>query len=219
MSNTKTSDTKSNILDAAEVLFAEHGYSQTSLRIITTVANVNLAAVNYHFGSKKALIQSVIDRYFDVFTGELATQFSLLETQYQKNSITTRELLESLIIPILKMNDHREDGSATFMKLLGHAYTESQGHLKVFLTLKYGNLLTQFSSLFKKANPNVDDREIFWRMHFMLGTFVFALAGHQALSDIAEVEFEEKVDTKGIILHLIPFLSAAMQSDPELDCT
>ncbi|MFC7159731.1 TetR/AcrR family transcriptional regulator [Pseudidiomarina halophila] len=50
---TKRATTKDKILDAAEVLFAEHGFKQTSLRQITAEAEVNLASVNYHFGSKK----------------------------------------------------------------------------------------------------------------------------------------------------------------------
>ena len=52
-------DTKEKILDAAERLFAEHGFASTSMRDITTEADVNLAAVNYHFGSKLALLQAV----------------------------------------------------------------------------------------------------------------------------------------------------------------
>ena len=55
-------DTKSRILDAAEELFMEHGFEATSLRLITTAANVNLAAVNYHFGSKEELFQAVLTR-------------------------------------------------------------------------------------------------------------------------------------------------------------
>lgn len=47
------SDTVTRILDTAEVLFAERGFAETSLRNITSKARVNLAAVNYHFGSKK----------------------------------------------------------------------------------------------------------------------------------------------------------------------
>lgn len=53
------SETVERILDAAEQLFAERGFAETSLRLITSKAGVNLAAVNYHFGSKKALIQAV----------------------------------------------------------------------------------------------------------------------------------------------------------------
>ena len=52
------SETVERILDAAEQLFAEKGFAETSLRLITSKAGVNLAAVNYHFGSKKALIQA-----------------------------------------------------------------------------------------------------------------------------------------------------------------
>ncbi|HCH31325.1 MAG TPA: TetR family transcriptional regulator, partial [Oceanospirillaceae bacterium] len=54
-----TNSTIDRILDAAEVEFAAHGFVETSLRTITTKAKVNLAAVNYHFGSKKGLIQAV----------------------------------------------------------------------------------------------------------------------------------------------------------------
>src|SRR5580765_1237727 len=60
-----TTDTKSKILDAAEELFMEHGFEATSLRLITTAATVNLAAVNYHFGSKEELFQAVLTRRLD----------------------------------------------------------------------------------------------------------------------------------------------------------
>ena len=53
MSETKTQpDTRERILDAAERLFMESGYEGASMRMITGEAEVNLAAVNHHFGSK-----------------------------------------------------------------------------------------------------------------------------------------------------------------------
>jgi len=58
-------DTKRRILDAAEELFMEHGFEATSLRLITTAAGVNLAAANYHFGSKEELFQAVFTRRLD----------------------------------------------------------------------------------------------------------------------------------------------------------
>ena len=58
-------DTKDRILDAAERLFADKGYSATSLRDITQEAEVNLAAVNYHFGSKEALLTALLERRLD----------------------------------------------------------------------------------------------------------------------------------------------------------
>ena len=60
-----SADTKTRILDAAEGLFMEHGFEATSLRSLTSSAGVNLAAVNYHFGSKEELFQAVRTRRLD----------------------------------------------------------------------------------------------------------------------------------------------------------
>ncbi|MFL6529487.1 MAG: TetR family transcriptional regulator, partial [Chthoniobacterales bacterium] len=51
----KLSQTKVAVLDAAERLFASHGFEATSLRAITSEAQANLGAVNYHFASKDEL--------------------------------------------------------------------------------------------------------------------------------------------------------------------
>ena len=64
--------TKDRILDAAESLFMEHGFEATSLRSITAAAGVNLAAVNYHFGSKEELFQAVLTRRLDPMNQERA---------------------------------------------------------------------------------------------------------------------------------------------------
>src|SRR5881397_2569423 len=70
--------TKLRILDTAESLFMEHGFEATSLRSITAAADVNLAAVNYHFGSKEELFQAVLTRRLDPMNQErvdLLTEF------------------------------------------------------------------------------------------------------------------------------------------------
>lgn len=206
--------TKEKILNAAEVLFAEQGFTETSMRLITSVAKVNLAAVNYHFGSKKDLIQAVIDRFFIRISGRVHVSFSELEKQ---SDVDMREILDALLIPIIELDEVSDDSAANFMRLLGRAYTESQGHLKVFLSEKYGHILSQFTRLVHKANPELGNNEVFWRLHFMLGTLVFAMAGHQALRDIAEADLNENVDTKRMIEYLIPFLTASMQSTSSLE--
>ena len=58
-------ETRTRILDAAEELFMQHGFEGTSMRQLTSRAGVNLAAVNYHFGSKDALIEAVFRRRLD----------------------------------------------------------------------------------------------------------------------------------------------------------
>ena len=59
--------TKAAVFNAAERLFALHGFQNVSVRDITAEAGVNLASVNYHFGSKDALLFEIFRRR----TGEL----------------------------------------------------------------------------------------------------------------------------------------------------
>jgi AcrR family transcriptional regulator len=65
-------DTRSRILDAAESLFMEYGFDGTSMRLITGQAGVNLAAINYHFGSKELLFQEVFRRRLTDLNREIA---------------------------------------------------------------------------------------------------------------------------------------------------
>ena len=81
--------TQKRILDTAERLFAKEGFEQTSLRQITQEADVNLASVNYHFGSKKALIQAVVARYMDVFMPALDEELRGLDDE---SALTTLQV-------------------------------------------------------------------------------------------------------------------------------
>ena len=70
METTQVSETHERILDVAERLFMEYGYEGTSTRMVTSEAKVNLAAVNYHFGSKEALMQAVLRRRLVILNRE-----------------------------------------------------------------------------------------------------------------------------------------------------
>lgn len=198
--------TKSEILDAAELLFSEHGFADTSLRTITSQASVNLAAVNYHFGSKKLLIQEVLRRYLDVFIPEVNKQLESLTVATSTPNM--QQVFSSLIQPLLLLNKTRPDGTAIFVRLLGRGYSESQGHLRKYIMFHYGDVLKRFVDAIKLAAPELTSSEIFWRIHFAIGTFVFTMASSKALLEIAEADYQQAEDIEGIIHRLIPYISA-----------
>lgn len=74
--NEKGPDTATALLDAATELFAEHGYAGTSIRMITGAAGANLAAVTYHFGTKRALYGAVLERVFGPLAADAAAALS-----------------------------------------------------------------------------------------------------------------------------------------------
>ncbi|HHQ4451456.1 MULTISPECIES: TetR/AcrR family transcriptional regulator [Aeromonas] len=205
-------DTKNRILDAAEVLFAERGFSDTSLRLITSEADVNLASVNYHFGSKKELIQAVLDRYLSLFMPDLDARLRVLMEQEQ---LTLLQLFESFVEPLMKLSVVRANGPAIFMQLLGRGYIDSQGHLRRFITAHYGPILQRITQAISKANPALSPADLFWRLHFTLGTVVFTMASADALRDIALADFGQQLDVEGLVRNVIPYLASGVGAPVE----
>ena len=97
MADQKTNhDTRERILDVAELLFMAHGYEGTSMRVITTGAEVNLAAVNYHFGSKEALLCEVFRRRLSWLNRERLHALDLLEAEAAGAPLKPSQILEQL---------------------------------------------------------------------------------------------------------------------------
>lgn len=205
-------DTKNRILDAAEVLFAERGFADTSLRLITSEADVNLASVNYHFGSKKELIQAVLDRYLSLFMPDLDARLRVLMEQEQ---LILLQLFESFVEPLMKLSAVRANGPAIFMQLLGRGYIDSQGHLRRFITAHYGPILQRITQAISKANPALSPADLFWRLHFTLGTVVFTMASADALRDIALADFGQQLDVEGLVRNVIPYLASGVGAPVE----
>ncbi|QGX41164.1 TetR/AcrR family transcriptional regulator [Permianibacter aggregans] len=202
--------TRDRIIAAAEFLFADRGFAETSLRLITSRANVNLASVNYHFGSKKSLIQAVFDRFMAQLTAELVREMEPL----RKNSSMphVEQVLATFLRPLQALDRLEPQGAAIFMRLLGRAYAEEQGHLRRFILSKYGNALDEFRDLLRRAHPDIPAQEVFWRLHFMLGALVFAIGGGNALRDIAAADFQENIELHEVVARLIPFLAAGFKA-------
>ena len=206
------SDTVERILDAAEILFAEKGFSETSLRLITSKAQVNLAAVNYHFGSKKSLIQAVFSR----FLGPLCLS---LDAELERRSVgdqpawTVESLLELLVEQTLAVKPRSGNDLSIFMRLLGLAFSQSQGHLRRYLNEMYGKVFHRYMLLLHTAAPEIQPIELFWRVHFMMGAAAFSMSSIKALRAIVETEYQVHMTTEQVMRLMVPFLAAGMRAD------
>jgi len=199
--------TKNKILDAAENLFADKGFNGTSLREITSQAEVNLAAVNYHFGSKKELIKAVMSRYMNELSPRLE---SALIQVCDGDKPTLVEVFSAFIDPLLSLNDFKNNGTSNFLQLLGRGYTDSQGFLRWFLTTQYPGVIDNFVLAVQKAYPELTAEEMFWRLHFTMGTVVFTMSSSDALIDIAKSDFEKNLQISDVISNVIPYVAAGV---------
>lgn len=206
-------DTITRILDAAEQLFAEKGFAETSLRMITTRAKVNLAAVNYHFGSKKDLIQAVFARFLSPFTQKLTKELD--EVVAHSPNPSFHDVLGVLAKTMLHGVDHPlgYQKLSIFMRLLGLAYTQAQGHLRRFLRENYLGPYSRFIGYLKMAHPTLSSKEIFWRIHFAIGAVVFTMSSIEVLRNMAEADTGEDSSIEYVMQQLIPFLAAALEQE------
>ena len=205
-------DTKERILSAAESLFMERGYAATSLRMITAKAKVNLAAVNYHFGSKDALIREVFERRVGPLNSARIAHLDRLESGACGRPLTTEQILEAIVAPALQVSKDPLGGGAVFLRLLGQAFSEPARSMSEILPARYHQVVVRFKEALMRALPDLPDQELTWRMHFMFGALSYTMAGHDALNLIATCKLEGVDQPESIIRRLVPFLSAGLQA-------
>jgi AcrR family transcriptional regulator len=170
------SDTKLRILDAAERLFARHGFHRTSIKRLASEAKVNLAAVNYHFGSKTTLIEKVVERRWRPINQK---RMEGLET-IRRNAAPkdagplVRECLRAFIEPAFTP-DMRTREKRCFLALAAHAFSEPDDTIR---TIFINQFKTPFKLLFEvlhDALPDLAEDALFWRLHFVIGSMTHCM--------------------------------------------
>ncbi|ENO76945.1 TetR/AcrR family transcriptional regulator [Thauera mechernichensis] len=205
-------ETRGRILDAAEALFVEHGLDATSMRMITTEAGVNLAAVNYHFGSKDSLIHEVFRRRLGELNQSRLAALERAEQRARANGaqIKPSQVLEAFFTPSLEMATDTVHGGRTFMQLLGRTYTEPNAFVRKFLAEEYAQTLQRFLQALYDSLPGVPREEILWRFHFMMGATSYAIAGTDALQLFAG-RFDDE-DPAHMLPRLMSFLLGGLRA-------
>jgi len=204
-------DTRERILRAAEALFMDRGFASTSLRMITARAKVNLAAVNYHFGSKEALIREVFGRHLGPLNQARIAYLDRLEADAGGRALSPAKIIEAIVTPPLMVSRDPLKGGAVFLRLLGRAFSEPAEHMREFLPAQYREVVVRFKQALVRALPDVPEPELVWRMHFMFGAMSYAMAGNDALQLIATCNIEGADDAEAVIRRLVPFLTAGLQ--------
>ncbi len=166
-----TPETKERILAAAETLFAEHGFDGTSLRQVTQKAEVNLAAVNYHFGGKEALICEVLTSRLDELN---RLRLAALERYLQQPEPQISGVLTAFIEPALESGG---DANPIFFRVLARAYVYDDQRLHDLISKRYGHVIKRFAGELQTLLPWLPPQELHWRLDFVIGALTYAMAG------------------------------------------
>jgi len=202
-------ETRTRILDAAEELFMQHGFEGTSMRLLTAKAGVNLAAVNYHFGSKHALIEAVFRRRLDPMNA--ARIAALDELEKDGRALPPEAIIRAFVGPSLRMIEDAK-GGRNFIRLLGRTYTEPTKTVRALIGQMYGPAMERYKSALERALPQMPREELVWRLHFMFGTLAYTLAATDTVQLIAGCKPEDRYDARLLEERLTAFLAAGLQA-------
>ncbi len=198
--------TKERILSAAERLFAEHGFAETSLREVTSRADVNLAAVNYHFGSKSNLVNEVFRRRLDELSANRLAALAAAEGEFGGS---LDKVLAAFIEPALALSVDRQGGSV-FVRVIARAYAEKDDSLRKFLSDNYGHVMREFARAIAVCLPGLSREQLYWRLDFLAGALTYAMADFGQIKRPGNVS--EKAHYERAAAELIRFAAGGLRA-------
>ncbi|MDD2389699.1 MAG: TetR/AcrR family transcriptional regulator [Desulfobacterales bacterium] len=202
-------DTKTRILDAAETLMLQHGADRTSLRMITTRADVNLAAINYHFGSKENLVDAVLARYIGPIIDSQLALLEKAEAAAGKNGPPLNDIIRGYLIPLIAFVERNPHHCEVFTKILRplkdvDRFQNWVAELQKPLTARFGEALL-------RVLPDVPRETVLVRMALMMSTASVFFHAWQ-LEDVERV-YSISVSKEKLLQHTVAFISAGFQGN------
>jgi AcrR family transcriptional regulator len=202
---TGSGDTRKRLLEATEWLFIEGGYDAMSLRHITARAGANLAAVNYHFGSKEALMQELLSQRLDPLNRDRLHLLSACERQHPEG-LGAAAVLGMLFIPAFRLNRDESCGPA-YMRLLGRVYSDPSLFIRNYLQQHYRPISGRFFEAFSRALPALSRQDLGLRLHFALKALSGMLAGEDMRVLVTSINQGTTITDAELLARLISLLS------------
>ncbi|MFC4467780.1 TetR/AcrR family transcriptional regulator [Streptomyces xiangluensis] len=211
MDTSRPGSTRDRLLDAAERLFAEHGFAATSLRTLTEAAGANVAAVNYHFGSKEGLLRAVAERAMASVNAERLRLLEDLRASGHKP--TAEELVRAFVATGASIVERSGERGPTIARFLGRVMFEPDPAIRRLFGTEVAPVEGQYLDALQAALPELPPDEVAFRYRAMVGLLGLHQSG--TLGDLHPWRPTETAgDTDPETERLIALLTAGLQTPP-----
>jgi AcrR family transcriptional regulator len=201
-------ETRSRLLDAAEQLFAEHGFNGVSMRTITGTAGVNLAAAHYHFQGKEGLYRAVFERRVVPMNEERARLLqACLDEEARTGQLDPSAVLDAFIGPAIRIS--AAPGADNFRRLSGRASADPSPEARRTIYELYDTVAARFVDILARACPHLAKEDLFWRLACIYGAMMYVRADSGRLQQLLGSEYS-MADSSAAMHHIIPVLAAGL---------
>ncbi len=204
--------TADRLLDAAEKLFGERGIDASSLREITGEAGANIAAVNYHFGSKEGLLEAAFARRMEPLNAERIALIDAAEAAGGDAGPDLRAVMYAFLKPTVYLwTAHPE-----YMRFIGrlHGDPDECRWETFFQGARFPELIGRIRKALRRALPDQSSGDLWWGMVFTVGAMIHTWAMGEKMAEFSqgEARFESK---EAMVEKLVSFCTAGMEVRPE----
>jgi AcrR family transcriptional regulator len=201
---------RQRLINASEQLFADHGWNAVSIRTIVAAAEVNLAALHYHFGSKEQLLSEIFAARAKPIAEERVRLLNEVLSSPENPPLLER-ILEAFLRPALTIGSDLRFGGRAFVKLRARLATEPEAVSRKILANAFDESSGEFLTAFGRALPDIPQADIEWRFHFMLGAMFYTMADAGRIQSLTNGRCDPG-NVEAALKYIIPFLAAGFRS-------
>lgn len=208
-------DTKDRLRAAAEVLFAAKGFRGISVREITDQAGANLAAVNYHFGSKAGLLIEILEQHIGALNDERIAMLDRLEAKSAASGEPMRleEVLRAFLEPAVRR--FLDEGGEDYPALLARLHQDPTPELTEGLARIFAPVAERFFTAIRTLAPHLDDTALLARSVFLKGAMLHIISDGDRLASALTMGQVRLQDPERVLSELIAFCAAGYRAPAE----
>lgn len=203
-------DAKERIFAAAERLFCEQGYAAASMRMIATEAGVPLASINYHYGSKRDLMEAVYAHVLGA-DGTRSGYLAKLDRESGGAPLGVRRIVDTFVESVLRLSRKDTVSGAMFKQLLGRAFFEPGDD---FIPEEYLRIMDWYQRALQRSLPDLPEDELLRRMHFFVGIVAYVMAGRDVMHLLGRCPAGVPNDADSLLRALVPFIVGGLEAPP-----
>ena len=197
--------TKTRLLDAAEQLFAEHGLDGVSVRSIAAAAHVDVALINYHFGSKLGLFKAVFHRRADPLNA-MRLQALHRALPRSRGRPDLERVVYALAAPNIYLRHLPDMGGIAFGRIVVREVTDPKEQERGLVSETFDPVVRKFMAALAQALPGASEKALHCAYHFAIGTLIQTMASTGRLERLSKgaCTFD---DPEEILGYLVPFIT------------
>ncbi len=200
---------KDRILDAAEALFAKHGFEGVSMRMVADGAEVDLALASYHFGSKRGLFDAVLLRRAEVLNDMRQAALEKCQAEAGDEGPSVEAIIDAFLHPLLGQGLQEDEGWLHYFELVAQVNSSFEwgGQL---MTKYFDPLVRRFMEALKQALPEAQPQDLYWCYHFLSGSLTLTMAHTGRIDQLSDGAVKSE-DMVGAYERMVPFMAAGFK--------